>query len=101
VSNPLAFGLPEQLYTLKFSNSAIKPSTSLQSVVQYIKDKDQALVAGYANDENIETLLGGTSAGFLPKGRGGIVYLLDNTQYRMFWRGPSRLMQNAAFFMKR
>jgi len=32
-------------------------------------------------------------------GDGQIVFLVDNTQYRMFWRGPSRMLQNAAMIV--
>jgi hypothetical protein len=30
-------------------------------------------------------------------GRGKVVMLLENTQYRMFWIGPARMVQNAVF----
>lgn len=101
ISNPLAFGLEQDLYTLKFGSKSLKPNPNFQSVVRYASDVEDVLVAGYISDENKSLLAGNTSAGFLPIGRGGIVYLLDNTQYRMFWRGPSRMMQNAAFFLHR
>jgi hypothetical protein len=32
-------------------------------------------------------------------GEGQVVFLVDNTQYRMFWRGPSRMMQNAVMLV--
>lgn len=99
ISNPLAFGLNHDLYTLKFGNASIKPSPQLQSVVRYNESVSDLLVAGYSNEENKSLLAGNTSAAFLPMGRGGIVFLLDNTQYRMFWRGPSRMMQNAVMLM--
>ncbi|MFP4090970.1 MAG: hypothetical protein ACLFT3_11750 [Cyclobacteriaceae bacterium] len=28
-----------------------------------------------------------------------VVFLIDNTQYRMFWRGPSRMVQNAVMLL--
>jgi hypothetical protein len=100
-SHPLGFGLDKELFTLKFGNVSLKPATNFHSVVRYAESPSDLLVAGYMNEENKGLLNGNTSAGFLPMGRGGIVYLLDNTQYRMFWRGPSRMMQNAAFFLQR
>lgn len=100
-SHPLAFGLDKNLYTLKFGNKSLKPESGFHSVVRYAEDKEALLVAGYMNKENKDLLAGNTSAGFMPVGRGGIVYLLDNSHYRMFWRGPSRMMQNAAFFLHR
>ncbi|WP_235297462.1 M14 family zinc carboxypeptidase [Portibacter marinus] len=100
-SHPLGFGLEPTVYTLKFSSDALKPSSALHSVIRYSDESDQILSAGFIDQDNIDLLTGNTSVGFLPMGRGGIVYLLDNPHYRMFWRGPSRVLQNAAFFLNR
>lgn len=100
-SHPLAFGLEKELYTLKFGSKSLRPSAQLHSVVRYHSDKQRILVAGYMNEENMQSLAGNTSAGYLPMGQGQIIYLLDNTQYRMFWRGPSRMMQNAVMNFNR
>jgi hypothetical protein len=32
-------------------------------------------------------------------GEGEVVFLVDNTQYRMFWIGPARMMQNAVMLV--
>ncbi len=98
-SNPLAFGLDKQLYTLKFGTNALKPNDNLQAVGYYEQDPERLLVAGYANLENRTHLAGKIFAAVQPIGQGKIVYLLDNTQYRMFWRGPSRMMQNAVMLL--
>lgn len=99
-SHPLAFGMKKELYGLKFGQEALQPSTDFQTVGYYEKEAKELLVAGYASDENLEHLAGKSFAGVLPMGKGKIVYLLDNTQYRMFWRGPSRMMQNAVMLLK-
>jgi len=98
-THPLAYGMNPELYSLKFGNTGMKPSTDLETVGHYAKDKDNLLVAGYASDENLEHLAGTTFAGVVNMGRGKVVFLADNTQYRMFWRGPSRLMQNAVMLL--
>ena len=98
-SNPLAFGLTERLYSLKQSTNAIEPSFSLQTVGYYHKDYRKLKVAGYASIENRKKLSGKTFAGVKDMGRGKVVYLVDNTQYRMFWVGPSRMVQNAAMLL--
>ena len=99
VSNPLAFGLKKSVYSLKFGNDAIKPDADLQTVGYYHRDVDKLLAAGYASQENLESLAGNTFAAVKPLGSGNVVVLLDNTQYRMFWRGPSRMMINAVMLM--
>ena len=98
-SNPLAFGLPDRIYTLKQSVSALVPDPTLQTVGYYHKDAMQLKVAGYASMENRKLLAGKTFAAVQPMGRGKIVYLVDNTQYRMFWVGPSRMVQNAVMLV--
>ena len=99
ITNPLAFGLKENLYTLKFGNEGLIPSDKFQTVGYYEKDVSKMLVAGYASKENMEHLKGLSFAGVAPIGAGKIVYFIDNTQYRMFWLGPSRMMQNAAMIL--
>ena len=99
VTNPLAFGLKPDLYSLKFGNLALVPDPDLQTVGYYYKDQENLLVAGYASEENLAHLAGHTFAGVLPIGNGKVVFLMDNTQYRMFWLGPSRMMQNAVMLL--
>lgn len=99
ITNPLAFGLKENLYSLKFGNGALKPSDKFQTVGYYEKNPSNMLVAGYASKENLDHLAGQAFAGVATMGEGKIVYLVDNTQYRMFWLGPSRMMQNATMLL--
>ncbi|MEA1881713.1 MAG: M14 metallopeptidase family protein, partial [Candidatus Marinimicrobia bacterium] len=75
-SNPLAFGLPERLYTLKQNASALVPNQSLQTVGYYHKDPLKLKVAGYASMENLKLLAGKTFAAVQPVGRGKVVYLI-------------------------
>ncbi|SMO82267.1 M14 family metallopeptidase [Gracilimonas mengyeensis] len=98
-TNPLAFGLPERMYSLKFNDDGLVPSTSYQTVGYYVKDSDEVLASGYASQENKEKAAGMAFAGVESMGSGKVVFLLDNTQYRMFWVGPSRMVQNAVMLL--
>jgi hypothetical protein len=98
-SHPLAFGMPERMYSLKFSTSAITPNPAFQTVGYYLKDADEVLASGYASPENKEKAAGKTFAAVHNMGRGKVVFLMDNTQYRMFWVGPSRMVQNAVMLL--
>lgn len=97
-SNPLAFGLPDQLYSLKFGNDGIVPSNSLQTVGYYVNE-GEVLASGYASVENRDNSKGKAFAAVQNMGSGKVVFLLDNTQYRMFWVGPSRMVQNAVMLL--
>jgi hypothetical protein len=94
-THPLAFGLGNELYSLKFGTDALKPDANLQTVGHYYPDAEDVLVSGYASAENRKKLAGNTFAGTISMGDGHVVLLLDNTQYRMFWVGPARMMLNA------
>ncbi|PKD43374.1 M14 family metallopeptidase [Rhodohalobacter barkolensis] len=99
VTNPLAFGVKEKLYSLTYNTDQMVPSSSYQVVGYYEKDPENLLVSGYASQENIQKAAGNVFAGVASMGRGKVVLLADNTQYRMFWRGPERLMINAVMLM--
>lgn len=95
VSHPLGFGLKPEVYSLKFGANSLKPSAGLQTVGRYVTSADKLLASGYASPKNLDALAGNTWAAVRPMGSGRIVYFLDNPHYRMFWRGPSRMMINA------
>ncbi|MBO6573544.1 MAG: hypothetical protein JJ958_13995 [Balneola sp.] len=98
-SHPLAFGMKDKLYSLKFSTNALKPDPDFSTVGYYVKDADEVLASGYASMENKEKAAGKTFAAVQEMGSGNVVFLMDNTQYRMFWVGPARMMQNAVMLV--
>ncbi|HMB41177.1 MAG TPA: hypothetical protein VKM37_04300, partial [Balneolaceae bacterium] len=99
ISNPLAFGLKEQLYSLTYTTDQLKPSSSYQVVGYYDDDASGLLASGYASQENLQKAAGNAFAAVAPMGRGNVVLITDNTQYRMFWRGPERLLINAVMLV--
>ncbi|MEO0732739.1 MAG: M14 family zinc carboxypeptidase [Bacteroidota bacterium] len=98
-THPLGFGVKDEVYSLKFGATALAPDQGLQSVGRYATDAEALLAAGYASEKNLAALAGNTWAGVRSFGRGRIVYFMDNPHYRMFWRGPSRMMQNAVMIV--
>lgn len=98
-SHPLAFGLPNRLYSLKFSSNAIVPEEGIQTVGYYVKEADEVLASGYASQDNKQAAAGNAFAVVDNVGRGKVVMLLDNTQYRLFWVGPARMIQNAVMLL--
>jgi hypothetical protein len=98
-SHPLAAGMPETLYTLKFGTDAIEATRSIHNVGTYDRDAAHLLASGFASEENQEKLAGQTFAAVQDVGSGKVILLLDKTQYRMFWLGPTRLLINAVMLM--
>jgi len=98
-SHPLAFGMKDKLYSLKFSTNALKPDPLFGTVGYYVRDAGEVLGSGYASEENKGQAAGKAFAAVQGMGRCNVVFLMDNTQYRMFWVGPARMMQNAVMLV--
>lgn len=96
-THPLAFGMKDKLYSLKFGTNGLKPNTAFSTVGYYAKEN--VLASGYASNENKKNAEGMAFAAVHEMGQGKVIFLLDNTQYRMFWVGPARLMQNAVMLV--
>jgi flagellar hook protein FlgE len=75
------------------------PSTGYSVVGYYDDDPSELLVSGYASQENLQKAAGNVFAGVASMGSGKVVLIADNTQYRMFWRGPERLLINAVMLL--
>ncbi len=98
-THPLAFGVGESLYSIKFNADALVPSDRLQTVGWYAANPEEVLISGYASGENTRRIAGHAFAAVQTSGSGRVVLLVDNTQYRLFWVGPARLVQNAVMIM--
>ncbi len=99
-THPLAFGIGDRVYALKYGTDALIPSADLQTAGYYADETpSDLLVSGYASQKNLRKLAGQTFAATMPMGEGQIVFLVDNTQYRMFWIGPARMLQNAVMLV--
>ena len=96
-THPLGFGMKEQLYALKFSADVFELNPDLLAIGRYVNDPNDILASGYASLENKEKAASNSFAAVQNMGQGKVVLLLENTQYRMFWIGPSRMIQNAVF----
>ena len=99
VTHPMAYGMDARLYSLKFGNNALEPATHSHVVGYYHQEADSVLASGYMSVKNREKLAGKAFAMVHQLGQGKVALLHDNTQYRMFWVGPSRLMVNAVMIL--
>ncbi len=95
-THPLAFGYDETYFTLKRDEQAFA----------YLKDhwnvgilRKDAHLSGFAGAEVIEPLKESLLFGVETKGRGEIVYILDDPIYRGFWYNGRLLLANAVFLV--
>ncbi len=95
-THPLAFGYTNNYFTLKRSSTAYRylPNGN----VAYLTDTATS-VSGFTGKNVLaklpETLLFGEER----KGRGSIVYMVDNPLFRSFWDNGKLFMANAVFLL--
>jgi hypothetical protein len=98
ITHPLGFGYFRRFLPVwRDHNFFFEPSESEYSTVAQLVDDDPWL-AGYISDENREWLRGSPSVMADRFGRGTVVLLVDNTNFRGYWRGTNKLFLNAVFF---
>ncbi|HEY9116197.1 MAG TPA: M14 metallopeptidase family protein [Roseivirga sp.] len=97
LSHPMAFGFyKEKLPTFKRGTILIEASDSKFANVG--KYTEEPLVSGWISDANLEAMKGTSTIRVNSLGRGRIVSLVDNPNFRAFWYGTNKLMMNAIFF---
>ena len=96
-SHPINFGITNDRISM-FRNTTLfmKPDkNSYNNPIQYTKNP---LLSGYISEENLDSLSLTVPLQIKGLGRGTIVALTDNTNFRAFWYGTNRLLMNAIFF---
>lgn len=97
LSHPMAFGFyKEKLPVFKRGTVLIEPSESKFANVGVYSE--EPLVSGWISDANLEAMKGTSTIRVNSLGRGRIVSLVDNPNFRAFWYGTNKLMMNAIFF---
>lgn len=59
---------------------------------------DNPLVSGYSSKENVEKARNSAAIVVSGLGRGRVILMADNPNFRAFWYGTNKLMANAIFF---
>ncbi len=97
LSHPMAFGYYKELLpTFRRGNTIIEASESkFSNPGRYT---EEPLISGWISDANLEALKGTSTIRVSAMGRGRIVSLVDNPNFRAFWYGTNKLMMNAIFF---
>ncbi len=97
LSHPLAYGYSRsRLPVFRNSRIFLKPSTNPYATVAAYTD--EPLLAGYISAENLESLAGSPAVIADRVGRGTVVQMVDNPNFRAFWYGTNKLFLNGIFF---
>ncbi len=94
-SHPLGFGMPEHYFSLKTTEARYKMLDKGWNV-GYIGDDPRTVgfVGWRLRQKMKNTLVFGVEG----KGRGAVIYMIDNPLFRAFWEQGKLLFSNAVFF---
>ncbi|MEK9614065.1 MAG: M14 metallopeptidase family protein, partial [Flavobacteriaceae bacterium] len=95
-SHPINFGFQNQTLAL-FRNTNIFIEPHEQSYNNPIQYTNNPLLSGYISEENLALLKGSVPFQVKRMGRGRVIALTDNTNFRAFWYGTNRILTNALF----
>jgi len=96
-THPLGYGFSDDRLSLFRKNTIIlKPAKSAyETPVVYTA---QPLQSGFASRENIALIANSAAVVALPTGRGAVVAMPDDPNFRGFWYGGNRVFFNAIFY---
>jgi hypothetical protein len=96
-THPLGYGFGgDRLSVFRANTIVMKPAKSpYETPVVYTA---APLQSGYASKENVARIAGSAAVVALPQGRGAVVALTDDLNFRGFWFGGNRVYLNAVFF---
>ncbi len=96
-THPLALGYPDYYYTLKRGTDRYAYLSDGWNVGTLASRED--LVSGFVGADVQEQLTQSLVFGVEDKGRGSVVYLVDNPLFRQFWYNGKLLFANAVFLV--
>ena len=95
-SHPVNYGIESNTLPL-FRNSNVYMSKSEQSFNNPITYSSNPLMSGYISEENISLLKNSVPFKVIRSGKGKILLMTDNTNFRAFWFGTNRILLNMLF----
>ena len=95
-SHPVNYGIESNTLPL-FRNSNVYMERSNQSFNNPISYSNNPLLSGYISEENLELLKKSVPFKIIRNGRGKIMLMTDNTNFRAFWFGTNRILLNMLF----
>tara|TARA_B100001109_G_scaffold67982_1_gene55412 strand:+ start:323 stop:2836 length:2514 start_codon:yes stop_codon:yes gene_type:complete len=95
-SHPINFGIESNTLPL-FRNSNVYMTKDRQSFNNPILYTNDPLISGYISEENLSLLKKSSPFKLVRRGKGKILLMTDNTNFRAFWFGTNRILLNMLF----
>jgi hypothetical protein len=97
LTHPLGYGYNDENITV-FRNSTQFLEKAENPYATPLYYTDDPLASGYISDKNLEKLAGTAAIIVSNAGRGRVISMTDNPNFRAFWYGTNKLFMNAIFF---
>jgi hypothetical protein len=94
-SHPLAFGYGNSYYSLKRNSKAFELLENGYNIAYFPEDFEH--ISGYAGKNALKEIPNSLLFGTERKGRGTIIYMVDNPLFRSFWENGKLFFVNAIF----
>ena len=97
ITHPLCYGYQSNVLPVFRDNRiSLEPSTNAYATpVRYSGDP---LLGGYVSQDNLDRLAGSAGVVVDQRGKGRIILMVDNPNFRGYWYGTNRLFLNSIFF---
>jgi len=95
-SHPINYGIESSSLPL-FRNSNVYMAKDEQSFNNPILYSNNSLMSGYVSEENLSLIKKSSPFKLVRKGKGKILLMTDNTNFRAFWFGTNRILLNMLF----
>lgn len=97
LTHPLAYGMSrDQIALFRNHNRILKKAGNPYANPLVYTEKP--LLSGYVHKDNLSRIKGAPAAQIVANGRGMVIYLADNPNFRAFWYGTNKLFFNALYF---
>ncbi len=94
-THPLAFGLSDTYFSLKTNSLVYEPLKDAWNVGVVPKDP---IIKGFMGYQLKKEVKRSVTFAVENKGRGAVIYMVDNPLFRSFWENGKLLFSNALFF---
>ena len=97
LTHPLAYGMEANRIPL-FRNHNLVMEKSKNVYANPFVYTENPLLSGYVSEENLERFKNSPAVTVSNVGRGKVITLVDNPNFRAFWYGTNKIFMNALFF---
>jgi len=96
VTHPLAYGLRATLPVMRDHVTCVQPARDPYSTPLIYSSRP--LLSGYVSPENLDAISDSAAVIARTVGKGRVIVIVDDPNYRAFWYGTNRLFWNSIFF---